>query len=97
MLCFCLVCVDGTLLLRWRCRLFNRRQRCVGGGNVCGGCGVGRGSVITGLSAVATLAAAAASAVEEESTVCNSTGLSSRLSVEAFASVVLVAAVGQYL
>ncbi len=39
--------------------------------------GIGRGSVVTGLSGAVTLAAAAASAVEEASTVCDGTGLSS--------------------
>ncbi len=63
--------------MRRRCWLFNRHQRCVGGGNVCGGCGFGRGSNVTGLSVAATLAAAAASAVEEASTVCDGNGLSS--------------------
>jgi hypothetical protein len=47
-----------------------------------------------GLFAVATLAAAAALAVEEASTVCNGAGLSSGLLAEAFALAVSAAAVG---
>jgi hypothetical protein len=60
-----------------RCRLFNWCQRCVGGGNVCGGCGFGRGSDVTGLLVAGMLAAAAALAVEEAPTVCDGDGLSS--------------------
>jgi hypothetical protein len=41
------------------------------------GCGVDRGSIVTGLSAAATLADAAALTVEEASTVCDGADLSS--------------------
>ncbi len=60
-----------------RCRLFNWPQRCVGSGDICGGCGFSHGSNVTGLSVAATLVAAAALVVEEASTVCNGNGLSS--------------------
>ncbi len=70
-LCRCNTVFTATL------QLFSQHQRCDGGSNVCGGCGIGRGSIITGLSGAATLVAAAALAVEEASTVCDGAGLSS--------------------